>query len=169
MTHPVLVITGPVGVGKSTVLAECNVLLVEVGARQASLELEDIARYWPPDGADKSELIVRNLAALWTNYSAAGADRLIVSMLLEDRKGLAPIYVAIPGAEVTIIQLEAPLDLLEWRVRRRELTQPEAEVSGARWWFERLRGATFADHRVENAKRPPREVAADVLRLAGWL
>lgn len=47
----VAVLTGPVGVGKSTVLREADALLVNAGVLHASVELEDIARFWGPESA----------------------------------------------------------------------------------------------------------------------
>ena len=58
--------------------------------------------------------------------------------------------------------------LIEERVRSRETT-PEQELGAARWWVSRLEGATLADHLVDNSDRPPRDVAAEVLRALGWL
>jgi hypothetical protein len=62
-----------------------------------------------------------------------------------------------------------PLPLIEERLRLREKTVAEAELSAARWWVSRLEGSLVANHLVENSKRSPREVAADVLRALGWL
>ncbi len=168
---PVAVVTGPVGVGKSTVLQEADALLVEAGVRHATVELEDIARFWParPGERGNADIAYRNLASVWANYSAAGADRLLLGLLLEQRSDLLPVYEAIPGAEITVVRLHAPLPLIEERLRLREKTIPEAEVSAARWWVSRLEGSLVANHLVDNSQRPPREVAADVLRALGWL
>jgi hypothetical protein len=43
---PVLVVTGPIGVGKTTVLLEIDELLIAAGARHVTVELEDVARCW---------------------------------------------------------------------------------------------------------------------------
>ena len=168
---PVAVVTGPVGVGKSTVLKEADVLLVSAGVAHATIELEDVARFWGPspgEGSTRPDVAYRNLASLWANYSAAGADRLLLSSLMERRSDLDPVRAAIPNASITVVQLYAPLSVIEERVRSRERT-PEQELSAARWWVSRLEGSTFADHLVDTSDRPPREVAAEVLRALGWL
>lgn len=167
---PVAVVTGPVGVGKSTVLQEADALLVEAGVRHATVELEDIARFWAPGSKrGNEEIAYRNLASVWANYTAAGADRLLLGLLLEFRSDLHAVSEAIPGAEITVVRLDAPLPLIEERLRLREKTMAEAEVSAARWWVSRLEGSLVADHVVDNSQRPPREVAAEVLRALGWL
>ncbi len=68
-----------------------------------------------------------------------------------------------------MVRLHAPLPLIEERLRLRETTVSEAELSAARWWVARLEGSLVADHLVDNGQRSPREVAADVLRALGWL
>jgi len=169
---PVAVVTGPVGVGKSTVLQEADALLVSTAVRHASVELEDIARFWGPEpgeGATRPDVAYRNLAALWANYSDAGADRLLLSLLMERRSDLEPVQEAIPDANITVVRLHAPLAVIEERLRSREKTDVEREVSAARWWVPCLERSTFAGHLVDNSNRPPREVAAEVLRVLGWL
>src|SRR5438309_10699825 len=166
---PVAVVTGPVGVGKSTVLKEADVLLVSAGVAHATIELEDVARFWGPspgEGSTGPDVVYRNLASLWANYSAAGADRLLLSSLMERRSDLDPVRAAIPNASITVVQLYAPLSVIEERVRARE-TIPEQELGAARWWVARLEGSSFADHLVDNSDRPPRDVAAEVLHVLG--
>jgi len=75
MMVPVLLVTGPVGVGKSAVLHEADALLVKAGVRHATVELEEIARFWPgaANNQDSEPLVYRNLASLWSNFAARGA------------------------------------------------------------------------------------------------
>ena len=168
---PVGVVTGPVGVGKSTVLQAADELLVGAGVPHASLELEDIARFCgtQPNERRDTAFVYRNLASVWANYSAAGADRLLLSLLMEQRSELVPVEEAIPGAHIKVIRLQAPLPVIEKRLRVREKTIPKQEVSAARWWVSRLENSVFADHVVDNSHRPPREVAEEVLHVLGWL
>lgn len=168
---PVAVVTGPVGVGKSTVLREMDALLIAAGVSHASIELEDVARFWgprPAEGGTRPDVAYGNLAAVCANYVRAGADRLVLSLLMERRSDLRPVSAAIPGAEIKVVRLHAAPSVIEARVRRRELVIPEQELSAARWWVARLRRARFADHVVDNGRRPPSEVAAEVLRVLGW-
>lgn len=168
----VAVVTGPVGVGKSTVLREADALLTGAGVPHASVELEDLARFWGPEpatGCTWSDVAGRNLATVWANYRAAGADRLLLSLLMEHRSDLRLLREAIPDARITIVRLGAPLAVIEERVRSREPAIAEQELCAARWWVSRLEGSIFADHLVDNGDRPVREVAAEVLRVIGWL
>jgi hypothetical protein len=170
---PVLLLTGPIGVGKSAVLHEADALLIEASVPHATVVLEEIAGCWPfpPEGAvQRVTHLYRNLAELWSNYAARGAGRLLLEMLIEDRAGLRRLAQAIPGAEIVMVRLDAPLALIEERIRRREAAGPEGELTGARWWAEHLERWTADDCVVvDNGDRPVRDVAAEVLRAAGWL
>ena len=169
---PVAVVTGPIGVGKSTVLRNADALLAGAGILHASVELEDVARFWGPQpagGNTRPDVAHRNLASVWANYRAAGADRLLLSLLMERRSDLSFVRDAIPDAHITVVRLHARLAVIEGRVRSREPATSEQELSAARWWVSRLEGSTFADHLVDNGGRPVREVAANVLRVLGWL
>ena len=60
---PVLVVTGPIGVGKTAVLREADSLLIEAGVRHATVELEEIARCWTEaTEAARASFVYRNLA-----------------------------------------------------------------------------------------------------------
>jgi hypothetical protein len=128
---PVLLVTGPVGVGKTAVLYEADALLIETGSRHATVELEEIARCWS-EGTESSRapLVSKNLAALWSNFSAAGACRLLLAGLLEQRSDLRLVEEAVPGAAVTVVRLHAPLSLLEERIRLREPGSPDGQLDG---------------------------------------
>src|SRR5580698_9614318 len=80
---PVLVITGPVGVGKSTIAAEAAWLLRQADVPHALVDLDRIEQSWPVPADDPGNERVshRNLACMWANFRQAGADR---------RPGLVP-------------------------------------------------------------------------------
>src|SRR5580700_6938474 len=76
---PVLVLTGPVGVGKSTIAAEAAWLLRQADVAHALVDLDRIEQCWPVPADDPGNERVsrRNLACMWANFRQAGADRLI--------------------------------------------------------------------------------------------
>jgi hypothetical protein len=167
---PVLLVTGPIGVGKTAVLHEADALLIGADSHHATVELEGIARCWPEaiEGS-RTVFAYRNLAALWSNFVAVGASRLLLSALVEPRSDLRLVVDAIPDAAITVIRLHAPLSTLEQRIRLREAAAPEGELVGARWWTQHFDELRVEDHVVETENRPVGEVAREVLRLADWL
>jgi predicted kinase len=174
MMTPVLLLTGPVGVGKTTLARDATDLLLAAKIPHATVALEEIAGCWPrhrEQPAERRQHVFRNLALLWSAYAEWGAERLIVDMLVEDRSDVAAVAGAIPAARVTTVRLRAPLPLIESRIRHREPYQDlrEQEVAAAQWWVPRAEELAIGDVVVENGDRDPREVAVEILRLAGWL
>jgi hypothetical protein len=169
---PVLLLTGPIGVGKSAVLHEADALLIAAAVPHATVVMKEIAGCWPVPPEDPAQRVThmyRNLAGLWSNYAARGAGRLLLELLVEDGAELGRLAEAIPGAEITVVRLHAPLALIEERIRLRE-PDPENELCGARWWAAHMERWAADDWPVvDNGDRPVREVAAEVLRRADWL
>jgi hypothetical protein len=113
--------------------------------------------------------MLRNLAAVWANFQAAGAERLVLEGVVERAEDLAGFRRAIPGAAVTTCRLVAPQPVREARLRARELG------AGLAWHLQRtveldgiLDAAGLDDFVVRN-EGPVREVAIEVLTRAGWL
>jgi AAA domain len=168
---PVLLITGPVGVGKSTVAAEAARLLREANVPHALVDLAWIEQCWPVPADDpwNERLTHRNLACMWANFRQAGADRLLLVRVLEARSLLRYVVEAVPGAEVTVVRLRAPLAVLRARIRSREASDPSWFLGAATHTAEVLERAGVEDHLVDNEDRPVAAVAEEVLRRVGWL
>jgi hypothetical protein len=130
----------------------------------------EIARCWTEATQEsRVSFVYQNLAALWSNFAAVGATRLLLSGLVGHRQEVERVSHAVPGALVTIARLHAPLAVLEQRIRRREAASPDGELDGARWWTRHFEAEHPEDYLVETHERPVREIAVDVLRRAGWL
>ena len=170
MRVPVLLLTGPTGVGKSAVLDAASSLLSDAGVRHASVTLSDIGRLYPAPVEDQwnERIAHQNLQSLWGNYAAAGAERLLLERVLETRTLLGRIAAAVPGAEITVVRLRAPLPLLRERIVAREAGDPAWYLEAAAYLDSVFDTAGIEDFVVDNVDRPVREVAADVLRLASW-
>jgi hypothetical protein len=168
---PVLLITGPVGVGKSTVGSEVFRLLCEAGMPSAFVDLPALGNGWPPPVDDpwNERLAHANLACAWENFQRAGARRLVLCRVLEARSLLRQVPAAVPGAEVVVVGLRAPLELIQTRLRSREAGDPSWYLDAATELVDRLRDTGVEDHTVDNDERPPTDVAREALRVTGWL
>ena len=125
-TVPVLLITGPVGVGKTRTASAASGLLTERGIRHACVDLPQISKAFPERDDDpwNEQLAHRNLACMWVNFRAVGAERLIISRVLEARSLISHITDAVPGTDVVVVRLRAPLDVVEARIRDRNRSHP---------------------------------------------
>jgi hypothetical protein len=114
---PVLLITGPVGVGRATVGTRCSACLTRRACRARSSTRRRSATGWPPPADDpwNERLAHANLACAWENFERAGARRLVQCRVLEGRSPLRHVRAAVPGAEVVVVGLSAPLELIHAR------------------------------------------------------
>jgi len=168
---PVMLITGPVGVGKSTIAAEAAWLLRQADVPHALIDLDRIEQCWPVPADDpwNERVSHRNLACMWANFRQAGADRLIFARVLETRSLLRRVTAAVPGAQVTVVRLRAPLAVLQERIRSREAGDPDWFLGAAAHTAEVFERAQVEDHLVDNENRPAAVVAEEVLHRVGWL
>ncbi len=172
MAVPVLVITGPIGAGKTVVVSEVGDQLEAAGVPSATCEFDELTQAWPrpPDDPFQVELGVRNLACVWSNFAAAGATRLVLGMTVEAEAERRAVSRAIPAAEVFMVRLTAAPAELRRRVAGRELG------SGRDWHLERalelaeiMERSGLEDAVVATDGRPVPEIAREVLVAAGWL
>ena len=101
MDAKVIVISGSMGSGKTTVMAEASDLLAAHGTIHAAIDLDGLGVGHVPEGA-WPDLAYRNLAAVWENYARAGVTRLLLAEAVESAAELDRIERAIPGAEFVV-------------------------------------------------------------------
>jgi hypothetical protein len=168
---PVLLITGTVGAGKTTVAYEINDALAEMEIPNATVDLDALTAMWPPSSRWNADLMFENLAALWPIYRAHGATRLVLAHVLEDGSELDRYRAAIQGADMTIARLTGPEATRLERLANRMPEGPSRDWHLARTveLEQILERAAHEDFVVENGDRPIREVALEVLRRARWI
>jgi hypothetical protein len=170
MAIPVVVISGLVGIGKSTTGRLAAHVLRERDIPYALVDYEWLAESWPRPADDpwNGRVAYLNLAAMWRNFSASGVDRLIICQTIEQRPSMAGITDAVPNAECTLVWLSAPLDTVFARIRSRQ-SDPDWYLAAAKHMAEKIDPSQVADLVVDTAARPPLEVAEDILRQVGWI
>lgn len=164
---PVLILTGPPGVGKTTAAA-----ILAGGATPAvHLEADAFFRFirsgyvepWKPESHDQNSLVMGIVAEAAASYARAGYFTIVDGIVIP-RWFLAPLRDGLhaAGLGVAYAVARAPLPVCEARLREREgLLDPGAI---ARLWseFEDL-GALEANV-VDVAALGPEEVAAAISR-----
>ncbi|MGI8858731.1 MAG: hypothetical protein ACR2HO_01025 [Rubrobacteraceae bacterium] len=173
MAIPTLAITGPGGVGKTTVALEVSRQLEASGVGHALIDMDELDRLFPPPPGDpcKSGLTTRNLAAMWTNFREAGASRLVlVAVMRSPERELPYINAAIPAADILVVRLRVAGETLSERVWRREVgSGGEAQIrrsldQSCEWEREPVNGQLI----VETSGRSITEIAAEILQRSGW-
>jgi adenylylsulfate kinase len=171
MRIPTLLLTGTVGVGKSTVAAEINDTLGALSIPNAAVDLDALTWQWPAGSQWNADLMFDNLAALWPNYEARGVTHLVLAYVLTDSARLDDFRAAIPGSDIVVCRLVAPETTRLERLVRRMPPGPSRDWHLARTaeLESNLDRACLEDFVVENGDRPVRRVALEVLLGAGWI
>lgn len=122
MRPVVVVITGPVGAGKSTSMQALAELLAQRGESVAAIDLDSLRALWPenPDDPFHTRLGLTNLSATWPHFAERGARWLLLTDIVEHPDQRSDYEGAIPGALTVILRLDVPLDRVHERLRRRE-------------------------------------------------
>jgi hypothetical protein len=168
---PVLLITGTVGAGKTTLAWEISTTLSELDIAHAAVDCDTLCAVHPATSTWNADVMFESLAALWRIQHAHGARRLVYAMVYEDPTDLERYREAIPGADITVVRVVASHDLRVERLKGR--MAPGASLD---WHLRRtgelediLERAAYEDFTVANGDRPIRDVAVEVLQRIGWV
>lgn len=163
---PALLLTGTIGSGKTVVAAELGLLLEERELPAALIDLDWLNWvHLGPAFDDFDGLLARNLAAVWPNFAAAGAQAFVLIRAVDRTETIAVMRAALPDADLTVVRLVASPATIGERLRRRDAGAVlaghlrESEAFAAAMDAANLEAAV-----VENEDRPVRAVAEDVLR-----
>lgn len=157
------------GAGKTTVLAEATDLLASARIAHAAIDLDFITIAYTPQELPE-DLKLRNLAALWKNYSEMGITNLLLSEPIVSLEAREQLRRTIPCRELVVCRLRARLSTMQRRVGQRELgIFREKYIARVAELEHELADARLDDFSVENDGRDVTDVAREVLMIAGWL
>ena len=157
-----VLLTGPVGVGKTAVSVEVAEMVDDV----AVLDLDWLGWFRPPGPLSPDDLITRNLALVWPTFREAGARRLVLGRALIGPDRLDALRRSVPDVELAVVRLTAPGEVLERRLRGRDAG---ATLAGHLAEREAWREDGLDVPSVPTQGRSVREVAEAVLAEVGWL
>jgi chloramphenicol 3-O-phosphotransferase len=166
------VLTGTIGVGKTTVAEAISDSLHRAGHRHALLDLDWLGQLYPPvDPSDpyRLDLALANLAQIVPNFVAAGARRFVIAATITSREELAGLRSSLPAGRLTVVLLTAPPEIVAARIQARDSgAMREDFLARTEALAEKIRSAGEADLVVDAGARPPDEVAAEILERLGW-
>jgi hypothetical protein len=167
----VLVIAGPAGVGKTSVMHEVSARLRESDVAHAVIDTDALDDVFPVP-ADQSRITERNLAFVWQGYrDELGARRLILAgVYLHRADELAWIQRATGAEHLILVQLVASDQTLTDRVSRREIGSAyPAQLTRTLTQARALeRETTPAQAVVHTDGRRIEAIATEILGILGW-
>lgn len=166
-----LIISGPVGVGKTTIANELSTLLEADGIPHTFVDLDALAYTFPRSAADPfgDALALENLGAVWTNCRRRGARNLIVPRVVETREYPRKVADSVGVPDPLVCRLTASDRTLLQRVRTREIG------SNLVWHEERslrlsaeLAKSGFEDFCVATDDRSITGIATEIRQRVDW-
>jgi len=165
-----VLITGVYGAGKSTVAAEISYLLEQRRQPYALLDLDFLGwgvNSFDPDHAAGSPFMLRNLAAVVSNYREGGISVFVLAYFVSGLKELRGIREAV-GVPLRVVRLSVPLSDIERRLAADVTTERREELREAARQIAAGEGVGVEDVELAN-DRPVPVVAEQILSWLGWV
>jgi hypothetical protein len=170
VTESLLIITGTMGAGKTTVLGEASDILALRHIAHAAIDLDALGLAHLPSAASNDGVMYRNLQSVCENYSSLGVRRLLLARALEDRAELELCRGIISATNTVVCRLTASIEAMQQRVKMRESGVSEGEyVARVAKLNVILDRARLEDFTVSSESRSLTEVAHEMLVKAGWI
>lgn len=169
---PVLLITGPVGAGKTTVASIVSELLEGAQIPHAFVDIDSLRWSYPspPHDRFRTELAMKNLAAIWPNFHAVGATHLVLADVLESREELSQYREAVPAADILVVRLQASLDTLQSRLKQRELgAYLDWHLQRAAVLSQQMNRDKVEDILVDTDGKSVHTIASEILVRSNWV
>lgn len=166
-----LLLTGPVGAGKTTLAVEIGEILRDAGQAHAVIELDWLAWCEPPAGSPETrrQLVVENLAATLRNYEAADIRRFVLAGSIVSGEHLAAIRSTLDGIPLEVIRISVPADVLVMRTEKRDVGRKTLESTDQAAAFAEVVSAAVPDCvEVENDSADISRTARRVLAKTSW-
>jgi hypothetical protein len=164
-----LIITGSMGAGKTSVLAEASDILAMRHIVHAAVDLDALGLAHLPS-ADNDGVMYHNLQSVCENYAALGVTRILLARAMEDRAELELCGSVVTAANTQVCRLTAGIDTMQQRVRMRESGVLQRKyVDRVAILDAILDRAQLEDFAVINENRSLSEVAQEMLGKAGWI
>lgn len=165
-----LIITGAMGAGKTSVLAEASDILGLRHIAHAAIDVDALGLAYLPTGARNVEAMYRSLRSVCNNYAAFGVTRFLLARALENRSELDTCRVIVSAADTAVCRLTASIETMEKHVAMRESgISPREYVSRVRELNAILDDARLEDFSVINDNRSLTEVAHEMRVRASWI
>src|SRR5438045_2960312 len=165
-----LIITGTMGSGKTTVLAEASDILALRHIMHAAIDLDALGLGHFPAAASSDGVMYRNLQSVCKNYASHDVNRLLLARAIENRAELELCRRVVSAANTVICRLTASIEAIQQRVQMRELGVLQREyVARVAELNAILDRARLEDFIITTENRSPTDAARETLVKAGWI
>ena len=165
-----LIITGTMGAGKTSVLAEASDILALRRITHAAIDLDALGLAHLPSAASNDGVMYRNLQSVCKNYAFLGVRRILLARAMEDRAELELCRSVVSATNTVVCRLTASIEAMQERVKMREsgVSQREyvARVANLNVILDR---AQLEDFTITSENRSLTEVAHEMLVKARWI
>jgi hypothetical protein len=165
-----LIITGTMGAGKTSVLGEASDILALRQIAHAAVDVDALGLAHLPSGDRNDAVMYENLRSVCKNYADLGVQRFLLARALEDRVQLERCREIVPATNTVVCRVTASIAAMKRRVQMRETGISRREyVARVEKLNAILDRARLEDFIVSNENRSLTEVAEEMLIKAGWL
>lgn len=165
-----LIISGAMGAGKTTILGEASDILALRRMIHAAIDLDALGLAYLPSGASNDGVMYRNLRSVCENYYSLGVRRLLLARAIENRAELDVCRDAASAANTVVCRLTASIETMEQRVKARESGVLRREyVDRVARLNTTLARARLDDFIVHTENCSPSQAAQEMVVKAGWI
>lgn len=166
----ILILTGTVGTGKTTVAATIGDQLADIGLPNAVIDLDWLGWVNVEDDFQRhDQLIMQNLLSIWQNYRAIGVKYLILARVLLQRDLVDVLPDAFPNTPITIVRLTASKETIEKRLSQRDSGETLREHLAEMDKMNQVMDELHLEHAtVNNDSLSVEETARQIISITGW-
>lgn len=165
-----LIITGTMGAGKTTVLGEASDILRSRQIPHAAIDMDALGLAHLPSALGNDAVMYRNLQSVYENYTSLGVPRFLLARAIEDPAELELCRGIFSATNTVVCRLTLSVETIERRVKMRERGIFQHEyVTRAATLNAILDRAHLEDLSVTSENRSVSDVARDVLVKAKWI
>lgn len=169
---PIAIVSGPVGVGKTSVGGEISNILEHRSVPHTFVDFDQL-RYTfprPTDDPWNNVLALENLKSIWSNCVKAGSLNLVISYVVEEESFITELTKQISPSVPIIFQLSADIGTLHSRIQCRENgSELEWHKNRATELLDSLsHQSTPCNHRIKTDRKQVTEIAGEIVDLVRW-
>lgn len=166
----ILLLTGTVGTGKTSVAAEIGEQLDDIGLRNAVVDMDWLGWVNAGDDYDGYDLLImQKLISVWPNYHSIGIEYLVLARGLIHREPVDLLKRTFPNSQIKIIRLIAAKETTQKRLSQRDrcetLREHISELDEMNQLMDKLHLENII---ISTDGRSVEAIAAQITSMSGW-